>query len=139
MAPYAKPLPVADRDTQPFWEFCKQHELRAQRCTACGAFRWPPRSFCPKCCSAECEWVRLSGRGSVYSFSVVHHAVVQAFADDVPYVVALVTLDGASDQAPLLSNIVDCPWDVVRVGMPVQVVFDDVTPEVTLLKFEPLR
>ena len=139
MAAYAKPLPVPDRETQPFWDFCKQHELRAQRCSACGAFRWPPRTFCPKCYSAECEWARLSGRGTVYSFSVVHHAVVAAFAGDVPYVVALVTLDGAGDLVRLLSNIVDCPWEDARVGMPVQVVFDDVTSEVTLPKFEPLR
>ena len=135
MTPDIKPAPIPDLDTKAFWDACKDHELRAQRCTACGRFRWPPRAFCPACYSWEYEWPRLSGCGTVYSFSVVHHVVAPAFKDDAPYVVALITLEGTADQVQLLSNVVDCPWEQVQVGMPVQVIFDDVTPEVTLPKF----
>ncbi|HLQ32612.1 MAG TPA: Zn-ribbon domain-containing OB-fold protein [Chloroflexota bacterium] len=137
MTPDIKPAPVPDLDTQPFWDACKDHELRAQRCNACGRFRWPPRTFCPACYSWEYEWARLSGRGTVYSFSVVHHVVAPAFKEDAPYVVALVTLEGTGDHVQLLSNIIECPWEKVQVGMPVRVVFDDTTSGVSLPKFRP--
>jgi uncharacterized OB-fold protein len=125
VTPQAKPAPVPDQDSQPFWDACREHELRGQRCAACGRFRWPPRAYCPACLSAESEWVRLSGRGQVYSFSVVHHAVAPAFKDATPYVVALVTPDGTDGRMQLLSNVIDCPWEQVRVGMAVEVVFDE--------------
>jgi len=136
-ASYRKPLPVPDHDSQPFWDGCREHELRIQRCMACGRFRWPPRAYCPSCCSPDHEWARLSGHGTIYSFSVVHHAVVPAFKDEVPYVVALISLEGAGERVQLLSNVIGCPWEDVQVGMPVQVLFEDVTPDVTLPKFRP--
>jgi hypothetical protein len=134
---YPKPLPVPDADSLPFWEGCARHELLAQRCLDCGAFRWPPRGLCPRCLSWQAEWTRLSGRGVVASFVVVHRATNQAFAGDVPYVIARITLEGSGDQVQLLSNVVGCGWEDVRVGMPVEVVFDDVTPEHSLPKFRP--
>jgi uncharacterized OB-fold protein len=134
VTPVEKPLPVPDKDTQPFWDACRQHELRVQRCTACGRFRWPPRGFCPSCFSWEHEWTRLSGRGSVYSFVVVHHAVSPAFKDEAPYVVAMIALDGTDDEVQLTSNVVECPWEAVKVGMSVEVVFDDAG----LPKFRPV-
>jgi uncharacterized OB-fold protein len=69
---------------------------------------------------------------------VVHHVTVPAFADEAPYAVARVTLDGTDDKVRMTTNIIDCPWAQVRVGMPVTVVFEDVTPEVTLPKFRPV-
>lgn len=135
MSPDAKPAPIADHDSEPFWEYCRAHELRAQRCSSCGAFRWPPRTFCPKCYSWEYEWARLSGFGTVYSFSVVHHAVLPAFKEEAPYVVALVSLDGTDNEVKLLSNVVECPWDAVEVGMPVELTFDDAATDVPLPKF----
>lgn len=137
MSPETKPAPIPDRDTAPFWEYCQAHELRAQRCTACGAFRWPPRAFCPKCWSWDFEWTKLSGRGTVASFSVVHHVTSPAFKDEAPYVVALVTLDGTGGQVTLLSNIVGCPWDHVQVGLPVEVTFEDRGPDLTVPVFVP--
>ena len=73
-----------------------------------------------------------------YSFVVVHYVSIPAYKDDVPYVVAHVTLDDTDDQITMISNVIDCPWQEVRVGMPVRVVFDDVTPEVTLPNFRPI-
>lgn len=137
MTPEAQPAPVPDRDSQPFWDGCRAHQLRAQRCTACGRFRWPPRTFCPACWSWEYEWTPLSGRGSVYSFSVVHHVGSPAFKEDAPYVVALVSLDGAGDQVRLLSNVIDCDWERVRVGMAVKVAFRDISDEAALPVFRP--
>lgn len=137
MSEYAKPVPVPDLDTRPFWDACKKHELRAQRCTGCGRFRWPPQGFCPSCYSWDHEWAQLSGRGTVKSFSVVHHSAVPSFKDDLPYVVAVIGLEGTDDHVDISSNIVDCPWEDVKVGMPVEVVFNDLSAEATLPQFRP--
>jgi|SRR5581483_9769316 len=139
MRELAKPAPVPDADTRPFWEACRAGELRAQRCTHCGRFRWPPQGFCPGCYAWEHTWERLAGRGTVTSFSVVHHSAVPSFKDDLPYVVALITLDGTDDRVTLTSNVVDCPWEEVRVGMPVEVVFRAIAAEATLPQFRPAR
>lgn len=137
MSPDSKPAPIPDHDTQPFWDACKEHELRAQCCSGCGRFRWPPRAFCPSCYSWDYEWRALSGRGTVYSFSVVHHVTAPAFKDEAPYVVALVALDDTDGQVRILSDVVDCPWELVQVGMPVQALFEDRTPEATVPLFQP--
>lgn len=137
LAEYAKPLPEADAESKPFWDGCKAHELRAQRCAHCGKFRWPPRPLCHHCRSTDSAWVRLEGTGTVYSYVVVHRVVDQTFAPDVPYVIVNMLLDGTDGQVRLLSNLTCHPVEQVTVGMPVRVFYDDVTQEVTLPKFVP--
>jgi uncharacterized OB-fold protein len=137
MSAYAKPLPHPDLDSAPFWEACRKHELRAQRCTGCGRFRWPPQGACPGCHAWNDEWARLPGTGVIESFVVPHYVVVRAFAADAPYIVAHVILDGTDGRVVLVSNVVNVDWREVRVGMKVEAVFDDVTPECTLPKFRP--
>ncbi len=137
MADYAKPLPSPDYDTSAYWEATKAHELRAQRCSGCGKLRWLPQAFCPHCHSWESSWVKLAETGTVVSYVVVHQAT-PAFAQEVPYAVARIELDGTDGEVVLTSNIVDCPWQDVAVGMRVQAMFEDVTPEVTLPRFSPL-
>ncbi len=134
---YAKPLPVPDPDSRPFWDACREHELRAQRCAGCGAFRWPPQAFCPECYSWDFAWERLPETGAVYTFTVAHYVTVPSFQDDAPYVVAHITIDGTDDRVRIVSNVVGVPWEKVHVGMRVRVRFEDVTPEVTLPRFEP--
>ncbi|MGN6735483.1 MAG: Zn-ribbon domain-containing OB-fold protein, partial [Candidatus Binatia bacterium] len=80
----------------------------------------------------------LGETGTVASFVVVHYVSITSFLEDVPYVVAHITLDGTDQQITMISNVIECPWEQVRVGMPMRVVFDDVTPEVTLPKFRPV-
>jgi len=129
-----KPLPAVTEDGAPYWEACRHDELRAQRCGACGHVRWPPSVLCPKCLGEDAEWVRLSGRGTVYSFIVVHRPQHPAFFDDVPYNVAIVELD---EGIRLHANVVDCAPDALRVGLPVEVVFQRVNDEITLPRFRP--
>jgi uncharacterized OB-fold protein len=62
-----RPLPVIDEDTKPFWDYCKQHELRVQKCLRCGELRYPPNSICPNCMDMGSEWIKLNGKGKVYS------------------------------------------------------------------------
>ena len=132
---YAKPLPVVDSETQPFWEGCRQGKLRVQRCTHCGHVRFPPTHFCSKCGSAEQEWIDSLGRGRVFSWIVVRHPVPRdVYAQDVPYVVALVTLD---EGVRIPSNIVGLAPEEVTADMPVHVIFRQATPDITLPMFEP--
>jgi uncharacterized protein len=134
--PATKPIPVPTRETQPYWEGCKNHELRVQKCTACGHCQFYPRLYCTACMSDRVEWVKTSGRGQVLSFTVVYRPVTRAFAAEVPYVVALITLD---EGPQMMSNIVGCAPESVRIGMPVEVVFEDWTEEVSVAKFRPLQ
>ncbi len=134
MTEYRKPLPVPSPVSKPFWDGLGDGELRVQRCSACGAFVFYPRPHCPSCLSAELDWLAVSGLGRVYSFTVVRRAMHPAFAEDVPYVYAIVELE---EGPRLMTNIVGCPPEAVRVDMPVEAVYDRVTSEVTLLKFRP--
>jgi uncharacterized OB-fold protein len=131
-----KPLPAITEDGAPYWEGCRAGELRAQRCAGCGRLRWPPSVVCPHCLGEEAAWVALSGRGTVYSFIVVHRPQHPAFFADAPYNVAIVELE----EGPRLhTNVVECAPEALRVGMPVEVVFERVNDEVTLPKFRPRR
>jgi len=130
MADYLKPLPVPDGDTKPYWDAAKEHRLLIQRCQECHAAIFYPRSVCPHCMSDQISWIEASGRGTIYSYTVVHRAP-PPFADDAPYVVALIDLE---EGVRLMSNVGAPPSDV-KIGAPVAVVFDDVTPEITLPKF----
>jgi hypothetical protein len=132
---YRKPLPRLDEESRGYWEALARHELYVQRCRACGTKRFYPRALCPACLSSETEWLRASGRGTVYTFTVTHQNQAPGFREELPYVLALVEL---AEGVRLMTNIVGCPPDAVRIGMAVEVVFEDVTPEVSLPKFRPV-
>jgi uncharacterized OB-fold protein len=131
-----KPLPAVTEDNAPYWDACQKGRLQAQRCGACGHLRWPPSVLCPKCLAEGGEWVALSGRGTVYSFIVVHRPQHPAFFGDAPYNVVVVELE---EGVRLHSSAVECSNDELRVGLPVEVVFDRVNDEVTLPRFRPRR
>jgi uncharacterized protein len=134
MAQYDKPLPNVNGDSREFWIGCKEHELRFQRCKACGHVRWPASILCPMCYSRNTEWIISRGKGKVYSFAVYHVAYDPAFEKDLPYVAA----DVALEEGPrLLTNIVGCRPDEVRCEMPVEVIWEDITEEFSLPKFKP--
>ena len=131
----AKPMPVPDADSRPFWEACREHRLRIERCAECHAARFPPVAVCPHCGSPRSQWVTASGRGTVFSWIVVRHPVPRdVYAGEVPYVVALVELE---EGVRMPTNIVGCAPEAIRPGMPVEVVFDDVSAEITLPRFRP--
>jgi uncharacterized OB-fold protein len=131
---YAKPLPAPSPITQPFWDGLRAGELRLQRCHDCRRYVFYPRSVCPHCLSRELEWVAASGRGKLYSYTIVRRAMNPAFQEDVPYVFAIVELE---EGPRLTTNIVNCELEALQVDMPVKAVYDVITPEIALLKFEP--
>ena len=132
---YKKPLPRIDEESKGFWEACQRHELYVQQCRACGARRHYPRALCPACLSDDTQWVLSSGRGTVYTYTVTYQNQSAGFRDELPYVLAYVELE---EGVRMLTNIVGCAPETVKIGMPVEVAFDDVTPEVTLPKFKPV-
>lgn len=110
--------------TQPFWDATARHELVAAQCSDCGHFRLPPTPFCPCCRSQRITWVKLSGRGTVYAYTVVERAIMPGMDAHLPYVPAVIHLEGAGE-ARLISNVVDVDVAAIQVGMPVRVVWDD--------------
>jgi uncharacterized OB-fold protein len=127
-----RPLPAMDGLAGQFYGFCRQRELRFQRCTACGAWRHVPRELCAACGSWAWEWARSSGRGTVFTWTVAVRAMHPAFQDAVPYAAVVVEMQ---EGVRILSTVTDCPPGELAIGMPVTVAFDDVTPEVTLPTF----
>jgi len=134
MAEYKKPLPHPTPASRPFWEAAKRHELQIQHCASCGPHIFYPRALCPECLSSDLQWVKVSDKGTVYSFTIAQAPTHPTFAEDVPYVIAIVEL---AEGPHVTTNITGCKPDEVRVGMPVVAAFDDVTPEITLVKFRP--
>jgi uncharacterized OB-fold protein len=114
---------VVDRWTEPFWAAAGEDRLTCAQCGNCSRFRMPPSPFCPYCRSQQLDWRSLPGTGTVYSFTVVERAVLPGSEDNIPYVAAVIALDGA-EPARLISNIVDSDVDAIRIGARVRVVFD---------------
>lgn len=123
-----------DAWTAPFWDAARNHRLVAPQCRQCSTFRLPPTPFCPDCRSQNTTWVELTGRGTIYTFTVARHPVLPELKDVVPYVIAVVCLEGAGG-ARLVTNIVGCNPDQVQIDAPVEVVWDDVTDGATIPRF----
>ena len=109
-----------------------RHQLVAQRCLDCATFRFPAREVCSRCLSRRAEWQPVSGRGRIFSVAIMHQANHPWFAARVPYAVIVVELE---EGARMLSGFVGEPGDIT-IGMPVEVTFDDVTPEISMPVFQ---
>ena len=130
-----KPLPRVGPDTAPFWAGTKEKRLRIPVCEACGRSHWPGSPVCPFCFSDQIAWRDASGRGVVSTWTVVHKAWFPSFAADIPYNVVQVELE---EGPRITANVVGLPPGTApSIGMAVEVVFDPVTPEVTLPRFRP--
>ena len=130
-----RPVPRIDEESRPFWEACARHELYIQKCKNCGTAFYYPRGFCPEDLSADFEWVKCSGRGKVYTYTVTRQNQSSGFRDKVPYVMAYVELE---EGIRMLTNIVDCDPKDVAIGMSGEVTFEDVTPDISIPLFRPV-
>ena len=129
-----RPIPAPSPETQPFWDGCARGELLLQRCRRCGTVWHPPSSLCPGCLATDYEWSAASGKGMVYTYSVVHHAFRPVWEPLVPYIVAVIEL---AEGPHIVSNVVDAAVDAVAVGMPVTVIFHPISEQVSLPLFRP--
>ena len=122
--------------TQPFWDAAAQHRLVVAQCGTCGTCRMPPTPFCPACQSQQIDWKTLSGLGEIYTYTIVDRAILPGMADHLPYVPAVITLEGGGG-VRLISNVVDVELADLAIGMPVQVVWDDLREGVAVPRFRP--
>lgn len=130
-----KPLPKPNSVTSPFWAACAAGRLTFQRCRACGHGQFPPRIACTACHRTALDLETASGRGTVYSATVVHRAPIEAFKADVPYVLAIVELE---EGVRAMMNVrTDAP-EAVRIGLPVQVFFEPAANGPPLPQARPL-
>src|ERR1700690_4014436 len=121
-------LPVIEPESQPFWDAAKEGRLLIQRCEACGKAQHYPRPFCASCWSDRVQWEEASGRGRIYTYSVVYMKDLPPFADRLPYVAAAVDLD---EGPRIMTNIVGADPADLEVGAPVVVDFEVLTEEIT--------
>ncbi len=119
-----KPIPLADDLSAAFWEAAKEHRLVVQRCIACGYYNHPPRPFCDACIGEELRFEQVSGRGTVYTFTVMHQRDVAGFAEEAPFINIVVEL---AEQPRLLmvSNRPLSERAAIKIGAPVEVYFED--------------
>ena len=130
-----KPLPSPDADSAAFWAGMRDGRLLLQHCLACGHVQYYQQGICRSCGSDRLEHRAASGRGRVYSYSVVHRAPGPAFKADTPYAVLLVELE---EGPRMISSLVGVDPSVVAIDMAVELVFDPVTEHLTLPRFKPV-
>jgi uncharacterized OB-fold protein len=131
---YQKPLPVPDEASMPFFAGAREQRLMIQRCRACHTVMWPVKTRCINCLEPEPAWIQASGRATLYSFVLMHQVFHPGFAGEVPYNLAEVDL---ADGLRIISTIVGCPNEQLRIGMPLEATFEALTTEITLPKFKP--
>ena len=136
MSEYRRPVPLPDIDSKAFWEGAARHELIIKRCADCSYYIHYPKPRCPLCLSTNVENAKVSGRGTVYSYTIMHTTVAPGF--ETPYIVALVSLE-EQDDVRLMTNVVECTLEEMEIGMLVEVRFQDVLPDVTLPLFRPRK
>jgi hypothetical protein len=138
MGGYRKPVPVPDELSRAYWEGARRHQLVLQRCSVCGFYVHYPKPRCPRCGADDLRATAVSGRGLVHTFTVSHYVGAPGFDGEAPYAIVMVELE-EQPGLRIVANLRGCSAADVKVGLPVEVVFEDVTPEVTLPQFRPRR
>jgi uncharacterized OB-fold protein len=132
--PDSMPAPLADATALPWWRAAAQHRLVVQRCTSCQRTRLPPAPLCPQCRSVEADWQEISGRGAVYTYTVVHRPI--AAAQELPFIIAVIALE-ASGGLRMISNLVGVEPQDLEIGMPVELVWEDMSEDLAIPRFRP--
>lgn len=125
-------LPTPECDTLAFWQGARDGKLLIKHCVACGAYSYYPRPFCPRCWSERVEWFEASGDATLYTWSVIYANDQPPFRDRVPYVAAVVDL---AEGPRMMTNVVDIPFDELRIGMPLRATFQPISDEFTIPVF----
>lgn len=127
-------LPIIYPEEIPYWEAAKNRRLVLQRCNTCGKAWYPIGPACPHCFSTDYKWDRMSGQGVVHNYVIYHKAWTPFYEKRVPYAVVQVEL---KEGPRLTTNLLECPVTDVKIGMPVEVTYEDITKEITLVQFRP--
>ena len=117
-----RPVPYPSHISEPFWQACRRHELVIQHCDDCSTYVFYPRATCTSCGSAALTWKSISGRGTVFTFTIARRPTHRRLASRVPYVIAIIELD---EGPRMTSTVVDCDVETLRIGRRVMVDFED--------------
>lgn len=128
-----RPLPKPTEYTRPYWESAKQNKLVIQKCSSCESLQFYPRPYCISCLSDEMDWVEVSGRGTIYTYTINHRSPNSYMQDKVPYVVAIIELE---EGIRMMANIIDSVLDKVEIGAHVHVVFENINEDITIPQFK---
>jgi uncharacterized OB-fold protein len=134
MPDWNKPLPTVSGETKPFWDACRRGQLLIQKCDSCVEYQFYPRGICANCWSEDIKWVTASGKGTVWTYTVTYQNRTPGFAEDVPYVLALVELE---EGVKMFTNIIECAPREVAIGMPVEVTFRQANNQISVPYFKP--
>ena len=134
MAEWNKPLPTVSGETKPYWDSCRRGQLVIQKCDSCGKYQFYPRGICANCWSNDIQWHKAAGNGTVWTFTVTYQNRTPGFAEEVPYVLALVELE---EGVRMFTNIVECEPRDVKIGMAVEVTFARANDQITIPYFKP--
>ena len=126
---YSKPVPEPTAITARFWSATSEGRLLLQKCASCGAIQHYPRPHCVSCLSRDQDWLEASGRGTLYSFTIVRRAASKAFEADLPYALAIVEL---AEGPHMTANIIGTPIDRLRIGMPLRLTFAPATADISI-------
>jgi uncharacterized OB-fold protein len=132
--PDGMPPPMADGITLPWWQAAAEHRLLVQRCGSCGHSQLPPSPICSECRSEDTGWHEVSGRGELYTYTVVHRPI--AAGQELPYVIGVISLEG-SGGVRMISNIVEVDPESLSVGMPLEVAWEDMSDDLAIPRFRP--
>jgi uncharacterized OB-fold protein len=127
-----------DMDTKEFWDWCNNGELRIQRCRGCGKFRHPPLPGCRHCGCRDYEYVKSSGKGTIYTYSLVYHPVIPVVNQSVPYNVISVELEDCGG-VRIVSNLLDAEFEEIKIGLPVELVWERISAEGNLPRFRRVK
>lgn len=133
---YKKPIPSPQGESDHYWQKAKEGELWLRKCNACGEAYFYPRDISPCCFSRDTTWIKASGKATLFTYGIVERAPHPGFVEDVPFVTAIVELE----EGPTMpTNIVmeDPTPEKLKVGMPLEVVFEEITDTISLPKFKP--
>ena len=133
---YNKPIPVPQGESDEYWNKAKEGELWLRNCNSCGNPYFYPRDISPCCFSKDTSWIKASGKASLYTYAIVHRAPHPGFAQDAPFVVAIVELE---EGPHMPTNIVidDPTEENLKIGMALEVIFEDISEKIALPKFKP--
>ncbi|MFJ7647147.1 Zn-ribbon domain-containing OB-fold protein [Lysinibacillus sp. NPDC097279] len=127
---YQKPIPLKTQDNQPYWDAADRHELVLQKCETCNAYNHPPGPACSKCGATELSWESQGSdiTGTIYSYVVSYRPFLPGFQDDLPTIIVVVQLDKLNE-VKIIGNVLACPPEEIKIGMPVKMTWQDITED----------
>ena len=129
-----KPLPAPTPTSRPFWDALHDGRVRLQQCVDCSGWVFYPRTRCSHCLSDQLVWREVSGHGTLYTFTIARQPTAPQFADESPQLLAVVETDEGVRLTTTLVNVAEAD---IKIGMQLRPYFDRVTPDVTLLRYQP--